>query len=112
MSERARVALTAIVEACDKIERFVETVRDADDSHQDQTTFDALSMNFLVIGASGVRLSDQIKASEGSVPWTRIKGFRNIVAHNYFGVDAEEVWHIIMTSLPGLKASVDNLLYS
>ncbi|MGE4520712.1 MAG: DUF86 domain-containing protein [Desulfobacteraceae bacterium] len=32
-----------------------------------------------------------------------MKGFRNIIAHNYFGVDAEEVWQIITKNLPELK---------
>ena len=35
-----------------------------------------------------------------------MKGFRNFIAHNYFGVDAEEVWQIIQNKLPKLKAQL------
>jgi uncharacterized protein with HEPN domain len=40
------------------------------------------------------------------------KGFRNIVAHDYFGVDAEEVWQIIKNNLPELEASISQILDS
>jgi len=35
-------------------------------------------------------------------------GFRNIIAHNYFGIDAEEVWQIIQTSLTNLKETLQD----
>ena len=37
--------------------------------------------------------------TSGKIDWLKVKGFRNIVAHNYFGIDAEEVWQIISGSL-------------
>ena len=39
-----------------------------------------------------------------------MKGFRNIVAHNYFGVDAEEVWQIIKNNIPELENDIDTIL--
>lgn len=62
-------------------------------------------MNFINIGESITKLSEKLKASEPGIPWAKYKGFRNIVAHNYFGVDAEEVWQIIHTSIPQLEAN-------
>jgi uncharacterized protein with HEPN domain len=38
----------------------------------------------------------------------KIKGFRNILAHNYFGVDAEEIWQIIHKSLPKVEMQLKN----
>jgi len=40
----------------------------------------------------------------------RIKGFRNIVAHNYFGIDAEDIWPIIKNKVPKLKTDIQGLL--
>lgn len=67
-------------------------------------------MNFVIIGESVVRLSEELRAKENQVPWPQIKGFRNIVAHDYFGVDAEEVWQIIKNHLPELESQINNIL--
>ncbi len=48
------------------------------------------------------------RASE--IEWIKIKGFRNIVAHDYFGIDAEEVWQIIRNKIPALKNDCQQLL--
>ncbi|MBN1187236.1 MAG: DUF86 domain-containing protein, partial [Bacteroidales bacterium] len=40
----------------------------------------------------------------------KVKGFRNIIAHNYFGIDAEEVWQIINSSLTELQKNLESLI--
>lgn len=68
-------------------------------------------MNFIVIGEMVEKLSDElIDASSADVDWFKIKGFRNILAHNYFGVDAEEVWQIIHNRLPNLETKVKKMI--
>lgn len=69
-------------------------------------------MNFVVIGEAVVRVSDDLKEMSSHIPWIRIKGFRNIAAHDYFGVDAEEVWQIIKNHLPQLERDILSLLKS
>lgn len=54
-------------------------------------------MNFVVIGEMVDKISDEFKKSLSNIEWIKIKGFRNIVAHDYFGIDAEEVLQIIKT---------------
>jgi uncharacterized protein with HEPN domain len=67
-------------------------------------------MNFIIIGEMVEKLSDELKdATENEVNWFKIKGFRNILAHNYFGVDAEEVWQIIHNNLPNLETQLKEL---
>jgi len=61
-------------------------------------------MNFIVIGEMVEKLSEELIATTSTeIDWFKIKGFRNILAHNYFGVDAEEVWQIIHNSLLKLE---------
>lgn len=110
MSEKDKGNLLAIVDSCLKIEKFVANISDADAFFIDEKTFDAVLMNFVIIGEAVARLTDELKEKEPQVPWTKIKYFRNIVAHNYFGVDAEEVWQIIKTSLPELKVEVKKIM--
>ena len=63
-----------------------------------------------MIGESVTRLSSELRTNEQQVPWTKIKEFRNIVAHDYFGVDAEEVWQIIKNNIPELENQVNEIL--
>lgn len=44
------------------------------------------------------------------VPWPKIKSFRNIVAHRYFGIDIGELWQIIREDVPKLKENIKNIL--
>ena len=68
-------------------------------------------MNFIVIGEMVEKLSEElINATEIEIDWFKIKGFRNILAHNYFGVDAEEVWQIIHDSLSVLETQLKKLI--
>ncbi len=67
-------------------------------------------MNFVIIGEAVLRLSDELLEAEHHIPWAKIKGFRNIIAHNYFGVDAEEVWEIIKDHLPSLEKDINSIL--
>ena len=85
-------------------------MNDADAFYADEKTFDAVLMNFVVIGASVSKLSEALMLRAPQIPWLKIKGFRNIVAHDYFGVDAEEVWQIIKNNLPALEASINQIL--
>ena len=66
-------------------------------------------MNFVVIGESVTRISSSFKSEQKVIPWQRIKDFRNLIAHDYFGVDAEEVWQIIENEITSLKSKLENL---
>ena len=110
MSEKDRANLLAILDSCAKIEKFVAEVWDADAFFADEKTFDAVLMNFVIIGEAVGRLSHELKDTETQIPWLKIKDFRNLVAHDYFGVDAEEVWQIIRDYLPALELEIQLLL--
>ena len=93
-------------------QRCPKHIQDADSFYEDEKTFDAVLINFIVIGESVSRLTETLKEKENQVPWSKIKALRNIVAHDYFGVDAEEVWQIVQVNLPKLKFKVKSILES
>ena len=81
-----------ILDSIEKIFRYSEKFNLADDFYKDSIAFDAVLMIFFVVGKMAGKLSDKnILESQNNIDWLKIKGFRNIIAHNYFGVDAEEV---------------------
>ena len=110
MSEKDKGNLLAIIDSCLKIEKFVDDISEADSFFADEKTFDAVLMNFVIIGEAVVRLSNELIEKEPQIQWTKIKSFRNIVAHNYFGVDAEEVWQITKNDLPELEKEIKKIL--
>jgi uncharacterized protein with HEPN domain len=67
-------------------------------------------MQFVVIGEIISRLDETFKASHTDIPWQKIKDFRNIIAHDYFGIDADEIWDIINNKLLPLKDDISKLL--
>ncbi len=110
MSDKDLGNLHAIVDSCQKIERFTAHLNDSDEFFEDEKTFDAVLINFVVIGESVSRLSLEFKENQKQIPWLKIKGFRNLVVHDYFGVDAEEVWQIIEDKIPTLKLQINKIL--
>ena len=102
--------LKAILEAIDKIEQYTADFKNAQDLYHDIKSFDATMMQFIVIGESINRLDDEFKNKYSSIPWQKIKDFRNIIAHDYFGIDADEIWDIVNSKILPLKHEVEKLI--
>ena len=102
MSERDRASLLAMLDAITQIEIYTANVADSGEFFADRLIFDGTLMNFVLLGEMCTRVSDELRASSADIEWSQIKDFRNLVAHDYMGVDAEEVWQIIQDDLPPL----------
>jgi uncharacterized protein with HEPN domain len=100
-----------MLDSIERIQEYSARFNNADEFYNDTKSFDASMMNFIVIGEMVDKLSDEL-ISENSykIDWLKVKGFRNIIAHNYFGIDAEEVWQIINTSLSKLKVDLEAII--
>jgi len=68
-----------------------------------QKTVDAVIRNLEVIGEASSHLPIEIQEQYEDVPWGMMKGIRNILAHEYFGIDLEIVWKTVKEDLPILK---------
>lgn len=66
-------------------------------------------MNFIALGETVTKLSQEFKNKNNHIEWLKIHAFRNIIAHDYFGIDEDEVWQIIKNHLPKLKTDIENL---
>jgi uncharacterized protein with HEPN domain len=71
---------------------------------------DAIIRQLEVIGEASKRLSPQLREANPDVPWQRICGLRDVLIHNYMGVDLEEVWGIVERRIPDLKQAVERIL--
>ncbi len=110
MYEKDSLNLLSIMDSISKIIQFTSNQRDPDAFFTDVKSFDAVMMNFIIIGEMVDRISEEFKKDNPQIEWIRIKGFRNLVAHDYFGIDAEEVWQIIFNDLPILKTEIEKII--
>jgi uncharacterized protein with HEPN domain len=102
--------LLDLLESIKKIKLYSQEFNNADDFYHDQKSFDASMMQFVVIGETISRLEETFKKSHPQIPWQKIKNFRNIIAHDYFGIDADEIWDIINNKLIPLESALKNLI--
>ncbi len=105
-----RLYLIHITECIERIERYVTGGRDAFLS--DTKTQDAVLRNLQTLAESTRRLSDRLKNDHSDMDWRGIAAFRNVVVHDYLGIDLDQAWDIVETDLPLLKGKVGAILGS
>ena len=71
---------------------------------------DAVIRNLQIMAESARRVSDRLKEAQPKIDWHKIAGFRNILVHDYLGVDTERVWNIIENEIPVLKKAVHEMM--
>ena len=78
----------------------------------DNKTIDAVIRNFEIIGEASNILPEELKERYSNIDWYRIRGFRNRIVHDYFGVDIEIVWKISCEQIPTLISDISNIIRS
>jgi uncharacterized protein with HEPN domain len=103
-----RVYLRHVLDAIKKIESYVSVGRIGfmSTSHWQG----AIIRQLEIMGEATKRLSNNLRPRHTEVPWRRIAGLRDVLIHDYFGVDLAAVWEIIQKDLPKLKGSVEGIL--
>lgn len=104
-----KLYLIHIGECIERIEKYIGT-EGRDGFMASTLTQDAVLWNLQTMAESTQRLSDDLKAAHPKVNWYEISGFRNVLAHDYLGVELERVWLIIENDLPGLKHAITTML--
>lgn len=92
MYDKNQQNILAMLEAVEKIKSFTAKIANHEELNKSQIVFDAVMMNLIVIGEAVSRLTDDFTNDNNHISWSKIKGLRNIIAHDYFGIDAEEIW--------------------
>jgi uncharacterized protein with HEPN domain len=109
MSRRELLYLGDIQESCEKVLRFTKGMKFKDFIH-DELHFDAVLRNLEIIGEVVKNISEETRQKYPQIKWRKIAGFRDIVAHEYFGVNDETVWDIVEKEIPALLAIVKTIV--
>jgi len=103
-----RSRLEDILEAIERIERYAARGRaafEADDLIQVWVLY-----HLQILGEAARKLSDALRQRHPEVPWAQIIAMRNILVHDYFGLDVVEVWAAVERDIPDLKRKIESIL--
>lgn len=98
------VYLSHMIECINRVFEYCEGGESS--FRQSRLIQDAVIRNLQTMAESSQRLSDSTKAIASDVPWRAISGFRNIIVHDYLGVDLDMVWQVVSSDLPLLRAEL------
>ena len=104
-----RLRIEDILEAATRARRYVEDM-DLEAFVADDRTLDAVSRCFGIIGEAATHVPREIVESHPEIPWAEMRGMRNIVVHEYFGVTSETLWKTAREDLPTLIEPLRRLL--
>jgi uncharacterized protein with HEPN domain len=103
-----KLYLIHISECIQRLEKYTADGRDM--FMNSDLIQDAVIRNLQTMAESSQRISAERQNHHPEIKWLEISGFRNVLVHDYLGVDLERVWNIIVTDLPGLKNVVRVML--
>ncbi|MFZ5866739.1 MAG: DUF86 domain-containing protein [Thermodesulfobacteriota bacterium] len=84
--------------------------RSYDDFARDLTIQEAVIRNLEIIGEAAKSVPNEVRLSYPEIDWARMGGLRDILIHQYFAVDLEIVWDIILNNLPDLEVEIKRIL--
>jgi len=110
MSREPRVYLRDILDAIESIRTYTQGL-DRGGFHQDRLRQDAVIRNLEIIEEAAKQLPAELKRPGTDVEWRKIAGLRDILIHQYFGVDADVVWDVVEDKLAPLAAMVSEIVH-
>lgn len=102
------VYLEHVLECIRRIEEDVSAGRES--FMASHTLQDAVLRNLQTLAESTQRLSDPLKAAHPDIDWRRIAAFRNVLVHDYLGVDLDTIWDVTQDDVPILKGKIAGIL--
>ena len=104
-----KLYLDDILEAIKKIEKYVKGLT-FEELEKNSLVIDGVVRNLEIIGEAAKNIPASVKQSCPNIEWKKISGLKDVLAHEYFGVDLEVVWDIVTKKIPALKKNITRML--
>lgn len=109
MKKETKIYLEDILEAIEKIEKYVKGLKEKEFYKLDSVQ-DSVIRRLEIIGEASKHIPLKLRIKNSTVPWKRMFGLRNVLAHEYWGIDLKRIWNIIIRRLPSLKKEIKQIL--
>jgi uncharacterized protein with HEPN domain len=106
--EADRVLLAHMLDCLQRISEY--TGQDRARFEGSRLVQDAVIRNLQTLAESSQRLSANIKGTEVEIPWRELSGFRNVIVHDYLGIDLDAVWLVVAQDLPPLFVALNRMI--
>lgn len=104
-----KVYLEDIVLAIAKIHRYTSGLS-LEAFANDERTLDAVVRNLEVVGEAIKKVPESVRSKHPEVDWKKVGGLRDILIHEYFGIDLDIIWDVVQNKLPALEQQVQAIL--
>ena len=101
--------LEDMLQSMDRIEEYLGDI-DFKRFKQTYMIVDAIIRNFEIIGEASKNIPIDIQGKYPEIPWKKMYGLRNLIAHEYFGIDYEMIWEIAKNNLPQNRIDLENII--
>lgn len=109
MSRDYRLYLDDMKMSCEKIIAYTMGMT-REEFLSDSRTFDAVVRNLEIIGESTKQIPQELRNQHPGVEWAKAAGLRNLIVHQYFGIDQDIIWDVAMNHIPALNAHLRIIL--